>query len=158
MYKIYKEKFDIYKILFLCLVIFLFISLIKFNSYDAVTHDASKQLRATHIHLAAGINYLIGNGNNVTNPYGIFQKLPAVIFSLIVTFLRNPFIIFNPTSIIDEYQYIYYDFSHLFSVIYGLTTCLLIFDICRRLRLRNYWLSPLILISSPVFLDILFLI
>tara|TARA_Y100000589_G_scaffold318675_1_gene346406 strand:+ start:1203 stop:2822 length:1620 start_codon:yes stop_codon:yes gene_type:complete len=151
MYKIYKEKFDAYKILFLFLTIFLFISLIQFNTYKSITIDANAQLRATHIHLAAGINFLIGNGNNITNPYGIFQKLPALIFSLIETFIRNPFIIFDPIRIVDEYQNYYYDFSHLFSVIYGLINCFLIFDICKSLGFRKYWLGPLILISSPVF-------
>ena len=62
----------------------LLFSLSQFNSYDGIVHDENSQLRATHIHLAAGINFLLGKDPDVFNEKGIIQKLPAVIFSVIL--------------------------------------------------------------------------
>ena len=149
--KILKRKKNIDKIIFLFLSLFLFISLIQYNYYDSLAHDEDVQLLATHIHLAAGINFLIGNGNEVTNPYGIFQKLPAVIFSLTSAIIRNPLLVFTPSEIVKEYQDFYYGYSHFFSVLYGLATCYFLLDICKIIRHKRYWLGPLILLSSPVF-------
>ena len=149
--KILKKEINIHKIIFLLLSIFLFFSLLQFNNYNSLAHDENKQLLATHIHLAAGINFLLGNGNEVTNPYGIFQKLPAIIFSIISAIIKNPLLVLSPSKIVQEYQDFYYGYSHFFSVLYGLTTCYLLLDICKTIRLRRYWLAPLILLSSPVF-------
>ena len=145
------SKISIPKIIFFVLIIILLFSLTQFNAYDGIVHDENTQLRATHIHLAAGINFLLGKDPDVFNEKGIIQKLPAVIFSIISTIIKKPFLIFEPGKIVDEYQLYYYNLSHCFAVLYSLGTCYLILDIGKKVKIQNYWLAPVFLLSTPVF-------
>ena len=132
-----------------------FFGLYKILITGTVSWDEPIQLARGLHQLAFGLSTIIGKPIAAINeietlssyPYGIIQKLPATLLSLILWVSKDPELKFSSFPSGE-----YYRISHLFTFLYSILTCWLLLKSSIRSKLTNYWIAPLLLISSPMFM------
>lgn len=131
------------------------IGLYKILLTGTVSWDEPIQLARTLHQLAFGISTILNREIEAVGsievlkiyPYGIIQKLPATFLSFLLWINRDSTLDFSTFPFRE-----YYSFSHIFTFIYAILTCWLILLSSIKSRINNYWLAPLLLISTPIFM------
>lgn len=146
-------------IILLCkLSCFLFIGLMikglwQINTLGSLSWDEPYQLARTLQQISAGISTVIGSKENLFfpswdgyDPYGIIQKIPSTLYAFLIWFIRD-----NSLNEITFPRKEYFDFSHFTSLLFAIGCGYLLLKISVIVKLKNVWLAPLILLSTPVF-------
>jgi len=147
------------RIILICkLSCFIFIGLMfkglwQINTLGSLSWDEPYQLTRTLQQISAGISTLIGSKENLFfpswdgfDPYGIIQKIPSTLYACLLWFIRD-----NSLNEITFPRKEYYDFSHLTSLLYAIGSGYLLLKISEIVKLKNIWLAPLFLLSTPLF-------